>query len=156
MNRRIFDVVAYLTSRYGTERSTRVDPNEFRDELFDVGFEEDDVERALAWLRCLRRGGTVANPGVSEPSPTLRVPTADEARKLTAGARGFVLRMEKAGILDAAAREAVYERAVSLDVNEVGSDEIRVLVALVLASMPVVDGALVAGVLTGDLEGAYH
>ncbi len=156
MKRRVFDVVAYITRRYGIDRSALVDPGGFRDELIDVGFEEDDVERALAWLDRLRRDGTGAGPWLVDPPRSVRVPTAEEAQKLSAEARGFVHRLEEAGVLGDAAREAVYERALSLDLSEVGIDEMRVLVALVLSAAPVADDALVARVLVGDLEGIYN
>jgi Smg protein len=155
MKGKMFEVVAYIARRYGSDGRSAGDPQEVRDELFGAGFEEDDVERALAWLDRLRRAGVspVQAPG---PRRSVRPPSADEARKLSTEARGFLLRLERAGILDHALREAVYERALKLDEPELGVEEIRVLVALVLETTPGHDSALVAAVLAGDLTPIYH
>jgi len=151
----MFEVVAYLARRYGSDGGKAGDPQEVRDELVGVGFEEDDVERALAWLDRLRRAGISPVDG-GELGRATRPPSADEERKLTAAARGFLLRLERAGILDHALREAVYERALKLDEPQLGVDEIRVLVALVLEATPGSDPTLVAAVLAGDLTSLYH
>lgn len=156
MKGRMFEVVAYLARRYGPDGSSAGDPQEVREELVSAGFEEDDVERALAWLDRLRRAGISPVAGGYEPGRVARLPSPEEEHKLTAGARGFLLRLERAGILDHALREAVYERAVKLDEPQLGVQEIRVLTALVLEATPGSDPALVAAVLSGDLTPLYH
>ena len=154
MKGRLFDVVAYITRRYGTGRVAGEPPEDLREELLDVGFEEDDVERALGWLRRLREHGWA--PLEEEPGESVRVPTPEEALRLTAEARGFLLRMERSGILDPALRESVYERALGLDVSEVGLEEVRVLTALVLMSRPGTDERLLGYLLEGRVERYYH
>lgn len=156
MKGRVFDVVAYITRNYGLFGCSAEDPSDLRDELLQAGFEEDDVERALTWLRRLR--STRPHPGapMRAPSQAVRLPTPEEAVKLTAGARGFLLRLERSGILDPAAREAVYERALTLDLAEVGLEEMRVLAALVLEASPSADDHVVASVLENSLDGLYH
>ncbi len=156
MKGRVFDAVAYLTHQYGPSKMVGRDPQELREELLDAGYEEDEVERALAWLRRLARGGVP--PGkVMAPAPdALRVATPEEGRKLTAAGRGVLLRLERAGLLDPETREAVYERALTLDVPELGEEEVRVLAALLLRARPGADQDLAERILRGDLEGFYH
>ncbi len=155
MKGRMFEVVAYIARRYGPEGDGGEDPGELRDELLDAGFEEDDVERALAWLGRLRRTGT---PVLRDrgPGPALRQPTAEEARKISPAARGFLLRLEASGVIDEGMREAVYERALALEEPELGVEEIRVLVAVLLRAAPGANERLSALVLAGDLAGIYH
>lgn len=153
MRGRVFDVVAYITKRYGTARAAARDPEEMRDELLDVGFEEDDVERALLWLRNLRnRGASVA----VEPGGAVRVPSAEEALRVTPEAWGFLLRLERAGVVDAALREVVLERALSLDLPEIGLEEARVLVGLALLSRPGADESVAKAVLEDRLDLVRH
>lgn len=155
MKGRMFEVVTYIAHRRGRSGSAVEDPRELWDELLDAGFEEDDVERALAWLERLRRTGTPSLP-VRPSGAALRQPTADEARKLSSAARGLLLRLEAGGIIDEAMREAVYERALTLDEPELGAEEIRVLVAVLLRAAPGADERVSALVLAGDLERIYH
>lgn len=156
MKGRVFDVVAYITRTYGVDGGTAEDRRDLRDDLLDAGFEEDDVERALAWLRRLRGGPVPGGQWTEAPATALRVATVEELQKVSAAARGFLLRLERAGILSAAMREAVLERALSLEVPEVGLEEARVLVALVLKASPAADDQLVTCVLEGDLRALYQ
>ncbi|RMG88579.1 MAG: DUF494 family protein, partial [Candidatus Dadabacteria bacterium] len=110
-------------------------------------------ERALLWLRNLRtRGASV----VVEPGAAVRVPSAEEALRVTPEAWGFLLRLERAGVVDAALREVVLERALSLDLPEIGLEEARVLVGLALLSRPGVDEAVVQAVLEDRLDRVRH
>ncbi len=156
MKGRLFEVVAYITRRFGAERGAGRDPEELRDELLDVGFEEEDVDRALAWLRRLRERGAALPVEAEAPPASVRVPTTEEALRLSPEARGFLLRLERAGILDARLRETVYERATHLDLPCVGLEEVRVLAALALLGQPGVDERVVRCVLEGRLEDVYH
>ncbi|MDW7712298.1 MAG: DUF494 family protein [Deferrisomatales bacterium] len=155
MKGRMFEVVAYIAHRYGRTGAAAEDPRELRDELLDAGFEEDDVERGLSWLDRLRGTGTPLLP--VQPSGTaVRQPTPEEALKLSPDARGLLLRLEAGGIIDGAMREEVYRKALTLDEPELGADEVRVLVALLLRAAPRTDDRLSALVLAGDLAAIYH
>lgn len=154
MKGRMFDVVVYLARRYGVGRFE--DDGDLRQELMDAGFEEDDVERGLSWLRALERDRLPVRSWGEIAGPTNRSATPEEALRVSPAARGFLLRLERGGILDSSMREAVYERALGLDVPEVGLEEARVLAALVLKASPAADDDLVTRVLEGDLESVYH
>ncbi len=155
MKGRMFDVVAYITRQYGPDGGDVEDPQGLRNELLDAGFEEDDVERALAWLRRLRRRGAGAPPSPA-PGHAIRLPTPEEGRKLSPAARGLLLRLERGGLIDPPMREKVYERALTLDEPELGVEELRVLVALLLKATPGCDDRVVERLLAGDVEGIYH
>lgn len=156
MKGRVFDAVAYLTRQHGPSKIVGEDPGALREELLDAGYEEDDVERALAWLRGLAQGWVPLRGVMAPPPRSLRLATAEEAHKLTAEARGVLLRLERAGILNPETREAVYHRALALDVPELGEEEVRVLAALLLRSRPGADQVLADHILEGDLEAFYH
>ncbi|NTU60220.1 MAG: DUF494 domain-containing protein [Deltaproteobacteria bacterium] len=156
MRGRVFDAVAFITRRYGTAETALENQASLRDELADAGYGEDEIERAISWLRRLRAAGTAGWAPMTLPAESFRAPSPEEAQKLTAEARGLLFRLEQAGVLDQALREAVYERALSLDVGEVGLPEVRVLVSLLLqASGRGLEG-VAAGVLDDDLDQRYH
>ena len=152
----IFDVVAYITQRCHEQGGRVSDPVELRDELLDVGYHEDDVERALGWLARLRRNGVWSGEWLALPAGVQRVPDTAELLKLSAEARGFLLRLESMGILEPAMREAVYERARTLDVPALGVDEVRLLVALLFESRPAGDPRVVSAILEDKLELLIH
>lgn len=155
MKGRMFDVVDYISRRYGAVREAFQDLGALRDELFDVGFQEEEVERALTWLQRLQLA-RVLSPWEAGPRETTRVASAEEARKLTAPARSYLLRLERAGVLDDALREAVYERASGLDVAEVGLREMRVLVALLLEASSLRSPGIVGGALRAGSRKFHH
>jgi Smg protein len=156
MKGRIFDVVAYITQRCHEQGDRVTDPVELRDELLDAGYEEDEVERALVWLDRLGRDGIWSGEWLAAPSAAQRVPDEQEARKISAAARGYLLRLERMGILEPAMREAVYERALALDVPVLEVEEVRLLVALLFESRPATDRRLVAAILEDELELLAH
>lgn len=156
MKRRVFDAVTFITHRYGKVESALEHQGDLRDELADAGYLEDEIERALAWLRRLRTAPSVEWSLMEPPSDVFRVASEDEARKLTASARGFLFQLERAGILDQALRETVYERAMALDVAEVDLAEAKVLVSLLLGASGRGLEELAAGVLADGLGQLYH
>jgi Smg protein len=156
MKGRVFEVVAYITQRCHESGSRVSDPVELRDELLDAGYHEDDVERALGWLARLRRDGAWCGEWLTAPSGAHRVPDQAEQLKLSSSARGFLLRLESMGILEPAMREAVYERALTLDVPVLGTDEVRLLVALLFESRPGGDRRVVSAILENNLDLLVH
>jgi Smg protein len=156
MKGKMFDVVSYITHRYGRAEEALENPGDLRDELADAGYREDEVERAFAWLRRLRAAGTAVRSLSALPSGALRVASAEEAQKLTPAARGYLLRLEQSGIIDLALRETVYERALTVDVATVDVPEVRVLVALLLSAPGRGSEDLARAVLSDDFSQHYH
>lgn len=156
MKGRMFDVVDYIARRYGAVREAFQDLGALRDELFDVGFHEEEVERALTWLQRLQSARAPAPWKAACDREATRVASVEEERKLTAAARNYLLRLERAGVLDAVLREAIYERASGLDVPEVGVREVRVLVALLLEASSRRTMGMAGGMLRAGHRKFYH
>ena len=156
MKGRIFDVVAFITQRCHEQGDRVPDPGELRDELLDAGYEEDEVERALGWLERLRRDGVWSGEWWGVPSSSHRVPDEKESLKLSAEARGYLMRLEHMGILEPEMREAVYARALAVDVPVLGVEEVRLLVALLFESRPATERRVVAAILEDDLDLLTH
>ncbi|HWR98147.1 MAG TPA: DUF494 family protein [Candidatus Methanoperedens sp.] len=118
-----------LTGRLLAERHLRQDPGPLVEELVADGYDRADVALALAWVERFfagphREGETAAEPGPIA-STGLRARSAEELVCVTPSAFGLLLRLERAGIIDAAAREEILERALALCEEEVGEEEIR-------------------------------
>ena len=118
-----------VTGRLLEERQLRQDPTPLIEELTAEGFEAADVALALAWVERFFAGLYREAPaaGVAEPftSNGHRTRTAEELLSVSSGAFGLLLRLERSGVIDAATREEIIDRALALGVEEVGEEEIR-------------------------------
>lgn len=152
----MFEVVAYMIRRYGVDVGTGEKVSELFEDLLDAGFSAPDVERALSWMRNLRASRGSCRGVMRAPSAALRVSTSEEALKLTPEARGLLLRLERGGILDETLRELVYEKALTLDLPELGVDELCVLLAVLLEAAGFGNGPLATRLLQGELERIHH
>jgi len=122
-----------LTGRLLGDRSLRGDPAPLVEELVAEGFDAADVMLALAWVERFFAGS--AGPAEAE-APTAsqgcRTRSAEELVCVTPAAFGYLLRLERAGVIDAGEREEILERALAACRDEVGEEEIREISRLVL------------------------
>jgi Smg protein len=59
-----------------------------------------------------------------------------ELARLSTECRGVLLRLERAGVLDAQQREIVIERLLALDADEPDTEQLKWVVFMVLSSQP--------------------
>jgi Smg protein len=120
-----------ITGRLLGERRLRQDPTPLVEELEADGFAPADVALALAWVERFFAGlhgdAPAAGPSETFTSRGCRTRSAEELHCVSPGAFGLLLRLERAGVIDAAAREEILERALSLGGDEVDEEEIRAI-----------------------------
>ena len=135
MKETVLDVLMYLFESFvDSEDEPEPDRNELREELEHAGFGAREIDRALDWL-----DGLNAAELPSAPAPhtaALRVFDRLEQERLDAKARGYLLHLEQLGILLPAHRELVIDRLLALDTDEVGIDQVKWVVMMVLFSRP--------------------
>ena len=136
MNENIVDVLIYLYENYMEGEATPPqDQRELRDELDQAGFPLEDIERAFQWLDELAEQQSA--PGVrASTGPSYRCFSDQEIQRMDTDARGLVLFLEQNDILDQESREMVIERALALDAPEIGVEELKWVVLLVLMNRP--------------------
>jgi Smg protein len=140
MNEDVLDVLLYLFEQYAEKDvPSPADPRWVRSELTRAGFAESAVDKALVWLEGLADGGD-ASSTLTSGSPSTRIFAREETERLDVGARGFILFLEQAGVLDPVRREVVIDRAMALDTEEVDLPQIRWVVQMVLMSQSGVQG----------------
>ncbi len=130
------DVLIYLYENYmDGETPPPSDQNTLKDELVEAGFSGSEIEKALVWLDelALSVGGPEYARHVDH---SIRIYTELEAQRLDIEARGLLLFLEQNGILDAASRELVIERALALDTAGLTVEELKWIVLLVLMNRP--------------------
>ena len=97
-----------------------------------------NVERALDWLADLAdvRAAKLQPMSRAPHSPSLRLFSDGELARLSTESRGFLLHLERHGILSPLQREVVIDRLLALDAEELDTEQIKWVVLMVLSSQP--------------------
>jgi Smg protein len=130
----VLDVLVYLFENYffaAADQAT-FDRESVQGELLEAGFHSTHIGKAWDWLADLQ-GAQPASPGVEH---ALRIYAPVEQEHLDVAARGFLLRLEQHGMLDAKTRELVLERALALEHAPVDLDDLKWVVLMVLYNQP--------------------
>lgn len=137
MKENMFDVLLYLFENYmDTASEWQPDQESIRYELIQAGFLATEVDKAFTWLEGLvaLREDAAHYPLPSYPS--VRAYTPEETRKLSTECRGFMLFLEQVGVLNTITRELVIDRAMALETNDIGLDQLKWVVLMVLLNQP--------------------
>ncbi len=133
----VLDVLMYLFETYiDVEEQVEPDHNQLRDELEGAGFRDREIDRALDWLDGLadQTGGDGQRPEPLDRS--VRIYSRYELTRLDSDCRGYLMYLEHIGILSAQQRELVLDRLLALDEEDIGIDQIKWVVLMVLFSQP--------------------
>lgn len=124
------------------------------------GFEPDEIRDALAWLDGLnlaaqstRAGRMACDDAPPQSQSSLRVYSVAEQDHLGAQCLGFVSFLESAGVLPAAMREIVIDRAMAAPGKPVSVDDLKIIVLMVYWSFGEEPDALVLDELCDPAEG---
>lgn len=137
MKETILDVLLYLFENYFYD-----DPDAVRDRdslqtgLIQAGFSPAEVSKAFDWLDELARlrPDAACPPGVA--IGPVRVYADAEESRLDAECRGFLMFLERSGVLDPLQRELVIDRAMALDQEEIDLDDLKWVVLMALFNQP--------------------
>ena len=130
----ILDVLLYLFENYfDDELEPLTDQGTLETELEAAGFPREEIEHAFDWLADLedRRG----KPELLSQD-AIRVYADNECLRLNAGCRGFLLHVERLGILTPDSRETVIDRLLALNDEEIGSEQAKWVILMVLFTQP--------------------
>lgn len=135
INPSVLDTVLYLFENYLDDCEETPERAALESLLHSSGFPASTVSRALDWLEVLEAPGEGPSPEAFG-SGSCRVFSPLECLRLTAEARGFLLYLEQAGVLEPAQRERVIERLLALDSEEVDLEEVQWVVLISLFRRP--------------------
>lgn len=128
----MLDVLLYLYEFYmGQEMESSISSKELAGDLYDAGFELDEIHKAFDWLDDLEELESIE----TTPSQAVgvRIFTHVEKAKLSIECRGFLSFLEQIGALDSVTRETVIDRAMALDTTVVDLMQLKCVVAMVFA-----------------------
>jgi Smg protein len=129
------------------------------------GFEPDEIHEALVWLDGLTLAAQSASLDPPEPQDSaaqeataqsagsMRVYSVAEQDHLGAQCLGFVSFLESSGVLPAAMREIVIDRAMAAPGDPVSIDDLKIIVLMVYWSFGQEPDALVLDELCDPVDG---
>ncbi|NND64339.1 MAG: DUF494 domain-containing protein, partial [Gammaproteobacteria bacterium] len=134
MRQNVLDVLLYLFENYAEpEQEPKANRVVLRGELQEAGFHHRTIDRALQWMDDLDVAEELPlDP--SEQSPALRIFNRREQNCLSTEALGFIMSLEQSGILTPTRREALFDRLLALRLADVGIEQIKWVVLMVLNS----------------------
>ena len=136
LNGSVLDILIYVFDRYMLADTQDVpERDELALDLERAGFAGDSVERALDWLADLagERDRPILEGGGNR---ALRVFTDGERARLPTDCQGYLITLERTGILSPQQREIVIERLLALDGDELDVEQLKWVVLMVLSSQP--------------------
>lgn len=159
MKQTVLDVLLYLFEHCVEEDvDVVVDRETLQSELRKAGFDDVQVGKAFDWLQvlALQRDDELDVPRSRDSS--FRVYAAEEAAKLDAGCRGFLMFLEQIGVLDGVSRELVLDRVMALEAEEIDLEQLKWVVLMVLFNQPGHDEAFLwmEDLVMDDLERCPH
>ena len=132
----MFDVLVYLYETYYRPDACP-EPAALVKKLTAIGFEDEEITRALGWLTDLEE----ANNEFADQYPQqtafcfgIRIYAQQEMDVLGTEAVGFIQFLESAKMLNAVQREIVIERALAVGDAPVSLEKLKVIVLMVLWS----------------------
>jgi Smg protein len=162
----MFEVLVFVYENYwrGAECP---EPGALERKLNAVGFDADEVQDAMAWLKDLNRAARCLEPGAVSPTESreaqpaehqpwapspnsMRVYSRAEQDHLGAKGLGFISFLETAGKLPGHMREIVIERAMAACTAPLPLDDLKIIVLMVYWRLGEEPDALVLDELCED------
>lgn len=147
----MFDVLVYLYETY-QQSDACPDGEALVKKLSSIGFEEDEISRAMDWLKDLTQAAQGLSAATGEQATGFRIYADQEARVLGSAVIGFIHFLELANVLSPAQREVVIERALAASDNQISLEKFKVIVLIVFWSQGKEPDSLVIDELFLDSE----
>jgi len=152
----MFDVLVYLYETYYRPEACP-DSEALVKKLSAVGFEEDEISKALGWLTDLAETTNELSdryPQQAAFSFGMRIYARQEMDVLGTEAIGFLQFLESAKVINPIQREIVIERALAASESQVSLDKLKVIVLMVMWSQGKEPDGLIFDELFSDDEDA--
>jgi Smg protein len=147
----MYDILVYLFENC-QQAELAYDRERVAKKLSAAGFEDSDISEALHWLAGVLRAPHAVREPLPDARRSFRAYAPRELAKLDAQCRGFLLTLEHSGILSAATRELVLERALAASGDTLSLEQLKLVVLMVLWNQQTPTSRLLAE----DLFSAPH
>ena len=153
----MYDILVYLFENYYTPQACP-DADVLAHKLAAAGFEHEDIDEALGWLYGLAQTTEQCVQLAQAPqSNSTRVYTHHEYQSLGSEAIGFISFLESSGVLPAALREILIDRAEATAESPIPLEKLKILALMVLWSQEAeIDHLVLEELLTDDRSRLSH
>lgn len=132
MKENVLDVLTYMFESYFYEEAdTMFNRDTLLEELVEVGFEHQNVEKAFNWLADLPNSYEEFKLTAPELH-SVRLYDPRETKKIDLHCQGYLFNLEQMGILNSASRELIIDRVMALETDEIGLEQLRWICLIVL------------------------
>lgn len=152
----MFDILVYLFENY-FEADLHPDQGTLEQELSAAGFDSTEINLAFDWLNGLETLPNTPYPESLIASKSARIYADLEQKKIDVESRGFLAFLEASNILNPVQREWVIDRILALNDRDVGLEQVKWIVLMVLWSHGQADDYLfMEDLLFGDSSPQMH
>jgi Smg protein len=130
LRERVLAIVTLL-AQYFLEEPEPKSETDLIEELLAVGFDADEIDAAFSWME----NQTLRLPQTHElaaPVNSHRVFSAEEQRALAQEARGFLIRLRSAGILEEDLFEEIVHKSLQIGDEELSLKEVKTIAVLAM------------------------
>lgn len=145
----MFEVLVYVYENYWRPDACP-DARQLSRKLSAVGFENDEIQDALAWLDGLSAAG--ASYAGTQSADGMRVYLPTETEHLGEASIGFISFLESAGVLKPHMREIAIDRAMAIAGGPMALEDLKIIVLMVFWSLGEEPDALILDELFVDAE----
>jgi Smg protein len=152
----MFDVLVYLYETYYRPEACP-DSEALVKKLSAIGFEEEEISKALGWLTGLAEATNEYSdkyPQQTAFSFGIRIYAQQELDVLGTEVVGFIQFLESAKLINPIQREIIIERALAIKEPQISLDKLKVIVLMVLWSQGKEPDGLIFDELFSDDEDA--
>lgn len=133
MNDNVLHVLVHIFEHHVKDREDQsISMEVLIDDLLEAGFEQNTVYEAVDWLREIIALYSAEGEHTDRHSDAIRVFSNEEMLILNTEVRGFILYLERAGILDAVTRERVINRLLAANDVSIELEHAKLITLLVL------------------------
>ena len=152
----MLDVLVYLFQTYYTPEACP-DQVALVRKLTALGFANEEISDALAWLRGLALTTQTWQPAALDADQSIRLYAAPEQKALGPEGIGLITFLENAGVLPPILRELVIERTLAIDEYPVPLSALRIVTLMVLWSQQIeIDTLILEELLDHDVPPLLH
>lgn len=136
----MLDILIYLFENFYEQNESEflVDRDDLLNELMQVGFEEEEIHKAITWIENLvemRNGGSELQLRLSAVN-SVRIYTESEQYFISCECRGFLLFLEQINLLNIETREMAIARLAELENPSLDLDDAKWVILMVLFNVP--------------------
>lgn len=133
MRERILNIIEIVVRHILVTKEITFKENEIIEYLLSEGYNLEEINTAFSWIReIIGHQRLRSSLKKSKKSIGMRLLSPEEKMNFSPEAHGFLIRLKELGFIDDDMQEEIIEKAMYLSDGQIGREEIKVIVVLVI------------------------